>query len=169
MANTEAYEVLQKDPYRRVFRLPTRSAEEALSNPFVPAKGDYCFSTSGAVIGLVELVEAIEINPGMWTVTAHMLRYDITQFGTRGPRSQNAVFNGSMSMNEPILIDADEAGRLLDMLPRLVARFAKQGLLPYVALPDRQLRFLPNDLREWAEQCRILPLVPSEREADGDA
>ena len=74
-----------------------------------------------------------------------------------------------MSTHEPILIDARDAGRLLDMLPARVTRFAKRGLLPCVALPDGELRFLPADLRDWAEQHRRPAVVASSGEARRDA
>lgn len=57
----------------------------------------------------------------------------------------------------PILIDAIEAGRLLDMSPARVTRLAKRGDLPHVALPDGEIRFLPQDLRDWAEAHRRPP------------
>lgn len=49
----------------------------------------------------------------------------------------------------PILIDAREAGRLLDMLPARVTRLAKRGDLPCVILPDAEPRFMVDDLRAW--------------------
>jgi hypothetical protein len=57
-------------------------------------------------------------------------------------------------MDTPLLIDAREAGRLLDMLPARVARLAKRGALPAVILPDGELRFSPADLREWVNAHR---------------
>lgn len=59
-----------------------------------------------------------------------------------------------MCRQDPILIDARTAGRLLDMIPARVARLAKRGLLPSVVLPDGEYRYLPADLREWAESHR---------------
>ena len=61
----------------------------------------------------------------------------------------------------PILIDAREAGRLLDMLPARVSRLAKRGDLPCVLLPDGEYRFLPDDLREWVRNYRR-PIVTVE-------
>ena len=46
--------------------------------------------------------------------------------------------------DSPLLIDAREAGRLLDMLPARVTRLAKRGALPCVLLPDGEIRFLPD-------------------------
>lgn len=54
----------------------------------------------------------------------------------------------------PLLIDAREAGRLLDMLPARVSRLAKRGEIPSVVLPDGEVRFSPDDLREWVELHR---------------
>ena len=59
-----------------------------------------------------------------------------------------------MNDDNPILIDAREAGRLLDMLPARVSRLAKRGNLPCVLLPDGEYRFLPDDLREWVQDFR---------------
>ena len=56
-----------------------------------------------------------------------------------------------MEPNRPILIDAREAGRLLDMLPARVTRFAKQGVIPSVVLPDKEVRFRPSDLEAWVD------------------
>jgi hypothetical protein len=54
----------------------------------------------------------------------------------------------------PILIDASEAGRLLGMLPARVTRLAKRGELPCVVLPDGELRYSEEDLREWVAEFR---------------
>ena len=59
-----------------------------------------------------------------------------------------------MIHDEPILIDAQEAGRLLDMLPGRVARLGKRSSLPCVILPDGEYRYLPADLREWVRKHR---------------
>ncbi len=52
---------------------------------------------------------------------------------------------------QPLLIDAREAGRLLDMLPARVTRFAKQGVIPSVTLPDKEVRFRVGDLQTWVD------------------
>jgi hypothetical protein len=57
-------------------------------------------------------------------------------------------------METPLLVDAREAGRLLDMLPARVTRLAKRGALPCVKLPDDEIRFLADDLREWVRGHR---------------
>jgi hypothetical protein len=54
----------------------------------------------------------------------------------------------------PILIDSREAGRLLDMLPSRVTRLANRGDLPCVKLPDGEVRFTADDLRQWVELHR---------------
>lgn len=67
--------------------------------------------------------------------------------------------------NAPLLIDAREAGRLLDMLPARVTRLAKRGDLPCVMLPDGEPRFLEDDLRDWVDQHRR-PATVAEGRAD---
>ena len=59
-----------------------------------------------------------------------------------------------MANAPPILIDARDAGRLLDMPPARVIRFANRGLLPCVVLPDGELRYQEDDLRGWVEKHR---------------
>lgn len=59
-----------------------------------------------------------------------------------------------METPAPFLIDAREAGRLLDMLPARVTRLAKRGLLPRVVLPDGEVRYSPDDLKAWIENHR---------------
>jgi hypothetical protein len=54
----------------------------------------------------------------------------------------------------PLLLDAEDAGRLLRMLPARVTRLAKRGVLPCVKLPDDEIRFLADDLREWVRGYR---------------
>ena len=54
----------------------------------------------------------------------------------------------------PLLIDSREAGRLLDMLPARVTRLANRGALPCVKLPDGELRFSADDLRQWVDAHR---------------
>lgn len=71
-----------------------------------------------------------------------------------------------MSNEEPILIDAYEAGRLLDMLPARVKRLAKRGDLPCVRLPDGELRYLPDDLRSWVREYRQPAVANGEGQAD---
>ena len=69
--------------------------------------------------------------------------------------------------NAPLLIDAREAGRLLDMLPARVTRLAKRGDLPCVMLPDGEARFSPDDLRDWVDQHRLPAPIATEGRADG--
>jgi len=72
-----------------------------------------------------------------------------------------------MSTNEPILIDAREAGRLLDMLPARVTRLAKRGDLPCVILPDGELRYSEEDLRKWVKGYRRPTPASTEGRRDG--
>ena len=53
-----------------------------------------------------------------------------------------------------ILIDARTAGRLLDMLPARVKRLAKRGEMPSIILPDGEVRFSEDDLRDWVTNYR---------------
>jgi len=55
---------------------------------------------------------------------------------------------------QPLLIDACEAGRLLNLLPARVTRLAKRGVIPCVKLPDDEIRYLADDLREWVREHR---------------
>ena len=71
-----------------------------------------------------------------------------------------------MQTTQPLLIDAREAGRLLDMLPARVTRLAKRGLLPCVVLPDGESRFLADDLRSWIETHRQPVASPTEGHRD---
>jgi hypothetical protein len=57
-------------------------------------------------------------------------------------------------MQAPLLLNADEAARLLSMIPGRVSRLAKLGLLPCVELPDGEVRFVEEDLREWVRTHR---------------
>ena len=49
----------------------------------------------------------------------------------------------------PILIDSDDAARLLSITPRRLTRLARAGQVPWVDLGDGELRFDPDRLREW--------------------
>ena len=65
----------------------------------------------------------------------------------------------------PLLVDAREAGRLLDMIPARAKRLARRGALPCVVLPDGEVRFLPADLESWVEEHRCLPVKPERTDA----
>jgi hypothetical protein len=54
----------------------------------------------------------------------------------------------------PLLLDAEDAGRLLRMIPARVTRLAKRGQLPCVKLPDGELRYLEEDLARWVREYR---------------
>ena len=49
-----------------------------------------------------------------------------------------------------LLIDGD-AARLLRMPLCRLRRLAKAGGIPHVLLPDDEIRFDPDDLREWVD------------------
>jgi hypothetical protein len=57
-------------------------------------------------------------------------------------------------MTDTHLLDDHEAGDILRMLPSRVSRLARRGIIPHVALPDGELRYLATDLMEWAAQHR---------------
>ncbi len=65
--------------------------------------------------------------------------------------------------NVPILINARDAGRLLDMILSRATRLAKCGSLPSVLLPDGEYRFRPADLEAWCEEHRY-PSSKTERQ-----
>jgi predicted site-specific integrase-resolvase len=72
-----------------------------------------------------------------------------------------------MQATRPLLIDAREAGQLLNMLPSRVTRLAKRGVLPCVVLPDGELRYSEDDLRSWIEEYRRLGVVNTEGRRNG--
>jgi excisionase family DNA binding protein len=49
------------------------------------------------------------------------------------------------------LITDSEAAEILALTPRQVARLAKCGELPSVTLPGNEVRFDPEDIRQWVE------------------
>ena len=53
-----------------------------------------------------------------------------------------------MDANSTLLTDGEAAG-ILRMPTARVNRLVKSGDLPYVALPDGELRFLEADLWDW--------------------
>ncbi|MGH7135058.1 MAG: hypothetical protein ACREHD_04915 [Pirellulales bacterium] len=55
-------------------------------------------------------------------------------------------------MSDTHLLTTAEAGDLLRMLPTRVARLAKRGVVPHIALPDGELRYRASDPMEWANQ-----------------
>ena len=69
--------------------------------------------------------------------------------------------------HSPLLIDAHEAGRLLDMPPARVTRLAKRGELPSVVLPDGEYRYLASDLEKWIKEFRRPATVQTGEGCDG--
>ena len=49
------------------------------------------------------------------------------------------------------LLTDSETAELLRLTSRQVARLAKRGELPSVILPGNEVRFDPEDIREWVE------------------
>ncbi len=54
-------------------------------------------------------------------------------------------------MNATRLLIDGEAARLLRMPLKRLQRLAKAGDIPHILLPDDEIRFDPDDLREWVE------------------
>ena len=52
------------------------------------------------------------------------------------------------------LLNENEAGDVLGMLPRRVIRLARKGIIPSVVLPDREIRFCESDLWEWIQDYK---------------
>ena len=52
------------------------------------------------------------------------------------------------------LLTDSEAAEILRLTPRQVARLAKKGILPSVRLPGNEIRFDPNDIRQWVETLK---------------
>ena len=52
------------------------------------------------------------------------------------------------------LITDSEAAEILRLTPRQVAKLAKKGILPSVKLPGDEIRFDPDDLRQWVETLK---------------
>ncbi len=50
------------------------------------------------------------------------------------------------------LLSDSEAGDILGMIPRRVARLAREGKIPSVVLPDEEVRFDEADLWLWVEE-----------------
>jgi hypothetical protein len=63
-------------------------------------------------------------------------------------------------------IDSRDAGRLLNMPSARLVRFAKQGIVPCVLLPDGDYRFIAADLIAWAEQHRRAGTTPANAQPD---
>jgi hypothetical protein len=51
-----------------------------------------------------------------------------------------------------ILIDADDAAPLLAMTRHRLIRMAKKGLIPFIDLGDKELRFSVEVLKNWARE-----------------
>ena len=49
------------------------------------------------------------------------------------------------------LLDEFDMAELLKLTPRQVVRLAKRGELPSVNLPGGEIRFDPDDIRQWVE------------------
>jgi hypothetical protein len=57
-------------------------------------------------------------------------------------------------MDTTQLLSVNEAAARLRMLPARLSRLARRGHIPYVALPDGEVRFSPRDLESLVELCR---------------
>jgi predicted site-specific integrase-resolvase len=52
------------------------------------------------------------------------------------------------------LLTDSEAGDILKLTPRQVARLAKRGQIPSIELPNGETRFDSDDIRKWIETCK---------------
>ena len=57
-------------------------------------------------------------------------------------------------MRDTKLLHDFEAAKLLRMRANQLVRFAKQGKVPCVLLPDGEVRFIESDILEWVENCK---------------
>jgi excisionase family DNA binding protein len=49
------------------------------------------------------------------------------------------------------LLDTFDAADMLRLSPRQVAKLARRGELPSITLPGDEIRFDPEDIRQWVE------------------
>jgi excisionase family DNA binding protein len=49
------------------------------------------------------------------------------------------------------LLDVIDAANLLSISTRRVRAFVRSGTLPHVLLPNKEIRFIEADLKEWIE------------------
>jgi excisionase family DNA binding protein len=49
------------------------------------------------------------------------------------------------------LLTKDETAEVLRLTPRQVGKLARRGDLPSVNLPGNEVRFDPDDIRQWVE------------------
>jgi excisionase family DNA binding protein len=52
------------------------------------------------------------------------------------------------------LLTKTEAAELLRLTPRQVGKLARRGVLPSVRLPGNEVRFDPDDIRQWVETLK---------------
>ncbi len=52
------------------------------------------------------------------------------------------------------LLTQDEAADILKLSARQVLRLANKGQLPSVHLPNKEIRFDPDDIRRWVETLK---------------
>ena len=62
---------------------------------------------------------------------------------------------------QALLIGIDDAAEMLSMTPRRLIRLARQGVVPVIDLGDGEMRFSPDDLREWVKGLTRQEAVPS--------
>ena len=58
------------------------------------------------------------------------------------------------------LLTKNEAAEVLRLTPRQVGKLARRGELPSVQLPGNEVRFDPDDIRQWVE-TRKRPAQPT--------
>ena len=62
-------------------------------------------------------------------------------------------YDDRMSTTQRLLNDIDAAD-ILQMPAARLARLAKANKVPHVRLPDGEIRFDPDDLRQWVESLK---------------
>jgi len=68
--------------------------------------------------------------------------------------------NPRMDTTRRLMTDA-EAGDILGLTPRQVLRMASRRELPSVRLPNREIRFDPDDIARWITSRKITALAAS--------
>jgi hypothetical protein len=64
-------------------------------------------------------------------------------------------------MFEPLLIDEASACDLLAIRPTQLRRMVGRGEVPCRLLPNREKRFDPEELRQWASKLQHVDAVPA--------
>ena len=52
------------------------------------------------------------------------------------------------------LLNPSDAAAVLMLTPAQVRTLVRRGLLPHVVFPNGEIRFDPNDIRQWVESLK---------------